>query len=80
MDYDSSDKLGADVPLPTPVDEDDAYWDLMIEGPEIPDCEIKIGYILKSSAWGNSYTTEVCTCLFKFFFEEAPVIGGCSMY
>ncbi len=68
----TSQKIGTGALLPMPIDEDDTNWDL-IEGPEIPDCEIEVGYILKQSAWGKGYATEICKRLLAFAFEETPL-------
>ncbi len=72
LDKETSEKLGTCVLLPMPIDEDDTNWDL-VEGPDIPDCEIEVGYILKPSAWGKGYATEICKRLLKFAFEETPL-------
>ena len=55
-----------------PIDEDDTNWDL-VEGPDIPDCEIEVGYILKRSAWQKGYATEICRRMLAFAFEETPL-------
>lgn len=68
----TSEKLGTGVLLPMPVEEDDSTWDL-VEGPDLPDSEIEVGYILKRSVWGKGYTTEICTRLLAFAFEETPL-------
>lgn len=68
----TDEKLGTGLFLPMPIDEDDTNWDLVV-GDEIPDCEIEIGYILKRSAWGNGYATEISKRLLKFAFEETPL-------
>ena len=72
LDRVTSEKLGTGVLLPMPIDEDDTNWDL-VEGPEVPDCEIEVGYILKRAAWGKGYATEVCRRLLDFAFEETPL-------
>jgi ribosomal-protein-alanine N-acetyltransferase len=56
-----------------PIDEDDTNWDL-VEGPDIPDWEIEVGYILKRPAWGKGYATEICMRLLAFAFEETPLV------
>lgn len=68
----TSEKIGTGVLLPMPVDVDDTEWDLM-EGTDIPDREIEVGYALKQSAWGRGYGTEVCGRLLQFAFEETPL-------
>jgi ribosomal-protein-alanine N-acetyltransferase len=72
IDRETSEKLGTGILLPMPVDENDTNWDL-VEGPDIPDCEIEVGYILKRSAWGKGYATEICRRLLAFAFEETPL-------
>ncbi|MGI9315941.1 MAG: GNAT family N-acetyltransferase [bacterium] len=71
-DKESSEKIGTGALLPMPIDEDDTDWDL-IEGTAIPDCEIEVGYILKPSAWGKGYATEICDRLLSFAFEKTPL-------
>ena len=61
-DRETEEKLGTAILLPLPIDEDHANWDL-VAGDELPDCEIEIGYMLKRSAWGKGYATEVCSRL-----------------
>ncbi len=73
VDRDTSEKLGSGLLLPMPIDEDDTNWDL-VEGPDIPDCEIEVGYFLKRAAWGKGYATEVCKRLLAFAFEETPLV------
>jgi hypothetical protein len=51
IDRESSEKLRTGALLPMPIDEDDTNWDL-VEGPDIPEGEIEVEYILKRSAWG----------------------------
>ena len=56
-----------------PVDKDDTNWDL-VQGPELPDADIEVGYILKKSAWGRGVATEVCRRLIDFAFEETSLV------
>ena len=72
IDRNTSEKLGTGALLPMPVDEDDTNWDL-IEGPGIPDGDIEIGYILKKSAWGKGFATEICKRLLAFAFTQTPL-------
>jgi RimJ/RimL family protein N-acetyltransferase len=72
FDKETSEKLGTGVLLPMPVAEDDTNWDL-VEGSDITDCEIEVGYILKPSAWGKGYATGICKRLLRFAFEETPL-------
>lgn len=72
IDRETSEKLGTGALLPMPIDEDDTNWDL-VEGPDLPDCEIEVGFILKRSAWRKAYATEICRRLLAFAFEETPL-------
>lgn len=72
LDKEAAEKIGTCGLLPMPVDEDDTNWGL-IEGPNIPDCDIEVGYILKPSVWGKGYVTEICKRLLRFAFEETPL-------
>ncbi len=71
-DRESGDKHGTGALLPLPVDADDTEWDLM-DGGDIPDREIEVGYILKRKAWGRGIATEVCRALTDFAFERTPL-------
>ena len=70
----TSEKVGTGALLPMPVEEDDTNWDL-VDGPDIPDGDIEVGYILKPSAWGQGYATEICQSLLRFAFEETPLVA-----
>ena len=69
----TSEKIGTGVLLPLPIDEEDTNWDL-VHGPNIPDCAIEVGFILKRSAWGKGYATEICKRLLTFAFEETSLM------
>ena len=71
-DRTTGEKLGTGALLPMPVDEDDTNWELL-DGPDIPDGDIEIGYLLKRSAWGRGYATEICRRLLAFAFENTPL-------
>ncbi len=58
--------------LPIPIDVDDTDWDDVVPG-VMPDGDVEIGFILKRSAWGRGYATEVCSRLLRFAFEETPL-------
>lgn len=68
----TSEKLGTGALLPMPIDKDDTDWGL-VDGPHIPGGPIEVGYILKRSAWGKGYATEICRRLLKFAFEETEL-------
>jgi ribosomal-protein-alanine N-acetyltransferase len=68
----TGEKLGTAVLLPMPIEGDDTDWSLVQED-RYPDADIEVGYILKRSAWGNGYATEVCRRLVQFAFEETEL-------
>lgn len=72
IEHATEEKLGTGILLPMPIDENDTDWDLVV-GDEVPDCEIEVGYILKQSAWGKGFATEICNRLLKFAFEDSPL-------
>ncbi|MEM8687266.1 MAG: GNAT family N-acetyltransferase [Pseudomonadota bacterium] len=72
MDKATSEKLGSGVLLPLPLEEEDTDWSLLVED-RYPDAEIEIGYMLKRSAWGCGFATEVCTRLVRFAFEQTAL-------
>ena len=65
-------KIGTAVILPLPIEERDTNWDL-VQGPDIPEGEMEIGYLLKKSAWGKGYATEITKRLVTFAFEDTPL-------
>lgn len=72
IDRSSHQKLGHAVLLPLPVEEEDTDWNLL-NGDDIPDGDIEIGYVLKKAAWGKGYATEACKRLLQFAFEETQL-------
>jgi ribosomal-protein-alanine N-acetyltransferase len=72
VDRAAGEKLGTAVLLPIPIEEKDTNWDL-VGGPDLPDREIEIGYMLKPKAWGKGYATEITKRLLKFAFEATPL-------
>ncbi len=72
IDRGTGEKLGTAILLPMPIEEPDTNWDL-INGGDIPDCDIEIGYLLKPSAWGKGYATEAAARLLQFAFEDSPL-------
>ena len=73
IDKITSEKIGTGVLLPMPVDEDDTDWNL-VEGSDIPNCDIEIGYVLKKSAWGKGFATEICKRLLAFAFTQTSLL------
>ena len=65
-------KLGWTILLPLPIERLDTDWSL-VGGPDLPDCEVEIGYLLKRSAWGRGYATEAAGRLLRFAFEETAL-------
>ena len=55
-----------------PTDLDDTDWDLVV-GDQVPEGDIEIGYILKTTAWGKGYATEACKRILQFAFEVSPL-------
>jgi len=68
----TGEKIGTGALLPMPIEEEDTNWDTIIEN-EMPAGDIEAGYILKQSAWGKGYATEICRCLLQFAFEQTPL-------
>ncbi len=69
IDRVTQEKIGTALLLPLPVEEKDTNWDL-VAGDDLPDGEIEIGYLFKTSAWGKGYATEACKRLLQFAFED----------
>ncbi|MEM7427659.1 MAG: GNAT family N-acetyltransferase [Pseudomonadota bacterium] len=68
----TAEKIGTVILLPMPVEEDDTDWNL-VQGDEIPDAQIEVGYLLRRSAWGQGYATEACRRMLQFAFDETPL-------
>ena len=68
----SGEKYGSGFLLPMPVEEDDTNWDHVVPG-VMPEGDVEIGYVLKESAWGKGFATEVCRRLLRFAFEDTPL-------
>ena len=68
----TQEKLGTAALLPLPIDKDDTDWDL-VDGPDLPDAEIEIGYFLKPAAWGKGFASEAARTLLDFAFRETPL-------
>jgi len=69
---DTGAKIGTGALLPMPIEEEDTNWGMVIEG-EMPEGDVEVGYILKQSAWGEGYATEICQRLLQFVFEETSL-------
>ncbi len=68
----TAEKIGTGGLLPLPIEAEDTEWDKVIEG-VMPEGDMEIGYILKQSAWGQGYATEICARLLQFAFEEVSL-------
>lgn len=74
----TGEKFGTVALLPMPLDEDDTNWQL-VQGEELPDTDIEIGYFLKRNFWGRGIATEACQRLVQFAFAETDLteLKGC---
>lgn len=68
----TGEKIGTGVLLPMPVEQDEIDWELVV-GDDLPEAEIEVGYLLRRSAWGRGYATEICARLLRFAFEETTL-------
>lgn len=68
----TQEQLGTAALIPLPIDKDDTDWDL-VDGPNLPDAEIEIGYFLKPAAWGKGFASEAARTLLDFAFRETPL-------
>lgn len=75
----TGERIGDGVLTPIPVEEDDTDWSQVV--PEAyPTDQIEVGYLLKPSAWGQGYATEICVRLLQFGFEmtSLDLIVACT--
>lgn len=72
VDKSTGEKLGTSGVLPLPIDAPDTEYE-RVQGPDIPDGEIELGYILKPPAWGRGIATETCGAQLRFIFENSPI-------
>ena len=72
VDKESAEKLGSVFFFPLPIEEEDTNWDL-VEGDDLPNGDIEIGYCLKKSAWGRGVGSEACQRLLRFAFEQTEL-------
>jgi len=68
----TQEKLGEVFLTPLPIDAEDTQWELL-QGDDLPDGEIEIGFLFKRSTWGMGVATEACRRLLRFAFEETPL-------
>lgn len=71
-DRDSGEKYGSALLLPMPVEEDDTDYSLVIPG-QMPEADVEIGFVLKRSAWGKGFATEICRRVLRFAFDDSPL-------
>lgn len=68
----NGEKLGTGELLPLPIDRDITDWELFREE-SYPNAEIEVGYLLKPSAWGKGFATEICSRMLQFVFEATEL-------
>ncbi len=69
---DNGEKIGTTVILPMPIEHIDTEWELVVPG-QWPSVDLEIGYLLRRSAWGRGYATEIGHRILRFAFEETPL-------
>lgn len=72
IDQLTQEKLGEVYLTPLPIYAEDTQWELL-QGNDLPDGEIEIGYLFKRSTWSKGVATEACRRLLRFAFEETPL-------
>lgn len=68
----TGEKYGDAVLTPLPVDRQDIDWSLL-GLPDVPPGEIEVGYLLKPTAWGRGFATEIAARLLRFAFESTAL-------
>ncbi|MEM8688420.1 MAG: GNAT family N-acetyltransferase [Pseudomonadota bacterium] len=64
--------IGTAILLPLPEEAHDTRWDFHENGKRVNE-DVEVGYILKPSAWGKGYATEITRRLLQFAFEDTPL-------
>lgn len=64
--------IGTSILLPLPEEESDTRWDFHENGKRVNE-DVEVGYMLKPSAWGQGYATEITRRLLRYAFEETPL-------
>lgn len=72
IDRQTGERLGELFLTPLPIDAEDTEWEL-VEGDELPEGEIELGFLFRRSVWGRGLATEACRRLLRFAFEETPL-------
>ncbi len=68
-DRETGEKIGTGSLLPMPIEAEEINWARVVED-AMPEGDVEVGYILKRSAWGKGYATEICRRLVQFAFEQ----------
>ena len=68
----TGEKLGTVFLMPLPIEEPSFSWHQLVED-RYPYDDVEVGYLLKRSAWGKGYGTEVCRRMLRFAFEETTL-------
>lgn len=69
---DSGEDIGTAILLPLPEEQSDTRWDFHENGKRLNE-DVEVGYMLKPSAWGKGYATEITRRLLRYAFEETPL-------
>ncbi|MDC0343690.1 GNAT family N-acetyltransferase [bacterium] len=69
---DTGQKIGDGVLTPIPIEGSDMDWSQVVPD-AYPQDEIEVGYMLRPSAWGQGYATEICKRLLRFGFEKTAL-------
>ena len=64
--------VGTAILLPLPEDEADTRWDFHENGKAVNE-DVEVGYMLKPSAWGRGFATEITRRLLRFAFEQTAL-------
>lgn len=68
----TGEKIGDGVLTPIPVEESDTDW-AGLRPDAYPQARIEVGYMLKRSAWGQGFASEICARLLRFAFEQTAL-------
>ena len=68
----SGQAIGTSILLPLPEEESDTRWDFHENGKRVNE-DVEVGYMLKPSAWGQGFATEITRRLLRYAFEETPL-------
>lgn len=68
----TGEKLGDGVLTPIPIEDLDTDW-ASLTTDAYPEGWIEVGYMLKRSAWGQGFASEICARLLRFAFEQTTL-------